>query len=202
MDCQEVCATNKSPPINSYPPTSRSCAITYSAPDWAGHSQRQAFLLANYEGGRGIRSGNLGSARYPRCKCEMGISLNWFPARGASRTRSTSPQRGPQPLSQSSQMSRFLSPPPLKVLALVPLPTNGNLVNNFQGPVRPSGITTDELTSRFDYRILIATPSHGRYIQISMAPLREPVSSLRAGEQRSGVQTQPAQSKCEPLGNA
>src|SRR5260370_25721975 len=61
-------------------------------------------------------------------------------------------------------MKRFMDPTSLKVLALVPLPTNGSLLNNFQGPVGPSKIRTVEVQGRIDYRISDRDSFYGRYI--------------------------------------
>ena len=55
-------------------------------------------------------------------------------------------------------------PTSLKVLDLVPLPTNGALVNNFQGPISPARNITDEVTARIDYRISDKDSFYGRYI--------------------------------------
>ena len=38
-------------------------------------------------------------------------------------------------------------------------------MNNFQGPIRPAGIQTDELTTRLDYRISDKDSFYGRYIR-------------------------------------
>ncbi len=126
----------------------------------------RVFFFANYEGGRGIRAGQFGQRTEPTVQMRNGDFTQLVPGSGCLRDPLSVSASGvagcfPDP----SQMSRFMSPTSLKVLALVPLPTNGNLVNNFQGPVRPSGITTDELTSRFDYRISDRDFFYGRYIR-------------------------------------
>lgn len=61
-------------------------------------------------------------------------------------------------------MRRFLFPTSLKVLDLVPPPTNGNLVNNFQGPISGAKIQTDEFQGRIDYKISDHDSFYGRYI--------------------------------------
>jgi hypothetical protein len=63
-----------------------------------------------------------------------------------------------------TNMKRFCDPVSLKVLNLVPLPTNDALVNNFQGPISPARNITDEVTARIDYHISSKDTFYGRYI--------------------------------------
>ena len=57
-----------------------------------------------------------------------------------------------------------MDPVSLKVLDLVPLPTNSALVNNFQGPIGGARNITNEATGRIDYQISHKDAFYGRYI--------------------------------------
>ena len=82
-------------------------------------------------------------------------------------------------------MRRFFDPVSLKVLDLVPLPTNDALVNNFQGPISPARNITDEVTARIDYHISsqghVLRPVH---LQFQPRFRGRPVSALRTRQQR------------------
>ncbi len=124
------------------------------------------FFFVNYEGGRGTRAGAFGQRTIPTVQMRNGDFTQLVPASGCLKDPlSVSSTGTPGCFSDPAHMSRFISPTSLKVLALVPLPTNNNLVNNFQGPVRPAGIRTDELTTRLDYRISNRDSFYGRYIR-------------------------------------
>jgi hypothetical protein len=123
------------------------------------------FFFANYEGGRGVRSGQFNQRTIPTVQMRNGDFSQLVGSSGCLK----------DPLSVSggttgcfpdpSHMSRYMSTTSSKVLALVPPPTNSALVNNFQGPIRSSGIRTDELTTRLDYRISDRDSFYGRYIR-------------------------------------
>ena len=96
------------------------------------------FFFANYEGIRGTRAGQFGQRTVPTTRMRNG---------DFSRAASTFITRaqGPAELSGSgtgffpdpANMKTFFDPVSLKILNLVPLPTNDALVNNFQGRSAP-----------------------------------------------------------------
>jgi len=63
-----------------------------------------------------------------------------------------------------ANMRRYIDPTSLKTLQLVPLPTNGAVVNNFQGPISPARNITNEAIGRIDYHISTNDTFYGRYI--------------------------------------
>jgi hypothetical protein len=125
------------------------------------------FFFANYEGSRGVRSGQFGQRTVPTLQMRSGdftqLLTSRLPCIKDPLSVSASGATGCFP--DPAHMSSYISPTSLKVLALVPLSTNDNLVNNFQGPIRPSGIQTDELTTRLDHRISDRDSFYGRYIR-------------------------------------
>src|SRR5215472_23505 len=123
------------------------------------------FFFANYEGGRGVRSGQFNQRTVPTVQMRGGDFSQLVPSAGCLHDPLSVSGSSAGCFPDPAHMSRFMSPTSLKVLALIPQPTNNNLVNNFQGPVRPSGIRTDELTTRSDYRISNRDSFYGRYIR-------------------------------------
>jgi hypothetical protein len=123
------------------------------------------FFFANYEGGRGVRSGQFNQRTVPTVQVRGGDFSQLVPSSGCLHDPLSVSGSSTGCFPDPAHMGRFMSPTSLKVLALIPQPTNNNLVNNFQGPVRPSGIRTDELTTRFDYRISNRDSFYGRYIR-------------------------------------
>jgi hypothetical protein len=123
------------------------------------------FFFANVEGIRGTRAGQFGQRTIPTVKMRNGdftelLSTRVPVLKDPLSASGSSTGNFPDP----ANMKRFMTPTSLKVLDLVPLPTNGNLVNNFQGPIGPAKIRTDEFQGRIDYRISDRDSFYGRYI--------------------------------------
>ena len=123
------------------------------------------FFFANYEGTRGARSGQFGQRTVPTVKMRSGdFSELITPALPAFKDPLNASGSGTGFFPDPRNMRRFIDPTSLKVLDLVPLPTNGALVNNFQGPISPARNITDEVTGRIDYHISVKDTFYGRYI--------------------------------------
>jgi hypothetical protein len=124
------------------------------------------FFFANYEGIRGTRAGQFGQRTVPTLRMRNG---DFSELMTPSRPRLNDPLNvegdGNAVFDNPSNLSRFISPTSRRVLDLTPLPNNSGLVNNFQGPISPAKITTDELTARIDYRIGAKDSIYGRYIR-------------------------------------
>jgi Carboxypeptidase regulatory-like domain/TonB dependent receptor len=126
----------------------------------------QLFFFGHYEGIRGSRSGQFNQRTVPTMRMRNGdFSELITAARPVLRDPLDLEGDGNMVFSDPSNMRRFIHPTSLKVLELVPLPTNSALVNNFQGPIRPSEITTDELTARIDWKLSDKDSFYFRYIR-------------------------------------
>jgi hypothetical protein len=126
----------------------------------------QLFFFGHYEGIRGSRSGQFNQRTVPTAKMRNGdFSELITAARPVLRDPLDLEGDGNMVFSDPSNMRRFIHPTSLKVLELVPLPTNSALVNNFQGPIRPAEITTDELTARIDWKLSDKDSVYFRYIR-------------------------------------
>ena len=124
------------------------------------------FFFGHYEGIRGTRAGQFGQRTVPTVKMRNGdFSELIAPRAPVLKDPLDVEGDGNGVFDNPTNLRRFMSPTSLKVLDLVPAPTNGALVNNFQGPIRPSKIRTDELTTRFDYRISDHDSFYARYIR-------------------------------------
>ncbi|MEO7144710.1 MAG: carboxypeptidase regulatory-like domain-containing protein, partial [Bryobacteraceae bacterium] len=123
------------------------------------------FFFANYEGIRGTRSGQFGQRTVPTVKMRNGdFSELITPALPAIKDPLNLGGSGTGFFPDPANMKRFIDPTSLKTLQLVPLPTNGALVNNFQGPISPAGNVTNEVIGRIDYRLSDKDTFYGRYI--------------------------------------
>jgi hypothetical protein len=125
----------------------------------------KAFFFANYEGIRGTRAGQYGQRTVPTVKMRNGDFSELISSR---LPRLKDPMNlegdGNGFFDDPTNLKRFLNPTSLKVLSLVPAPTNAGLVNNYQGPFSPAKIRTDEFTGRIDYRFSDRDSVYGRYI--------------------------------------
>ncbi len=123
------------------------------------------FFFANFEGIRGVRSGQFGQRTVPTARMRNGdFSELITAARPALKDPLSASGASTGLFPDPSNMARFISPTSAKVLQLVPLPNAPGLVNNFQGPISPAGITTNEVTGRIDYHISDKDAFYGRYI--------------------------------------
>ena len=126
----------------------------------------QIFFFGHYEGIRGSRSGQFSQRTIPTVKMRNGdFSELITPGRPVLRDPLDLEGDGNMVFNDPSNMRRFLHPTSLRVLELVPLPTNSALVNNFQGPISPAEITTDELTARIDWKLSDKDSFYFRYIR-------------------------------------
>jgi hypothetical protein len=126
----------------------------------------QLFFFAHYEAIRGTRSGQFGQRTVPTVRMRNGDFGELITsARPVLRDPLNAEGDGNGIFDTPTNMARFIHPTSAKVLALVPLPTNSALVNNFQGPIGPAKIRTDELTSRVDWRIGAKDSFYGRFIR-------------------------------------
>ena len=121
------------------------------------------FFFGNFEGIRGTRAGQFGQRTIPTLKMRNGDFTELISPRlpALKDPLSISGASGGV-FPDASNMKRFITPTSLKVLDLVPMPTNGNLLNNFQGPIGPAKIRTDEFQGRIDYRISDHDSFYGR----------------------------------------
>ncbi len=125
----------------------------------------RVFFFANYEGIRGTRAGQFGQRTIPTLRMRNGdFSELITPAKPVLRDPLDLEGDGNQIFNNPANLRRFLNPTSLKILDLVPAPTNAGLVNNFQGPISPAKIRTDEVTARVDFRISDKDSFYGRYI--------------------------------------
>ena len=123
------------------------------------------FFFANYEGTRGTRAGQFGQRTVPTVRMRNGdLSQLLSPSLPAFKDPNNTSGSGTGFFPDPANMKRFFDPVSLKVLDLVPLPTNNALVNNFQGPISPARNVTDEVTGRIDYHISAKDTFYGRYI--------------------------------------
>jgi hypothetical protein len=123
------------------------------------------FFFANYEGIRGTRAGQFGQRTVPTLRMRSGdLSQLLSPSLPAFKDPNNASGSGTGFFPDPANMRRFLDPVSLKVLDLVPLPTNAALVNNFQGPISPARNITNEVTGRIDYQISPKDAFYGRYI--------------------------------------
>ena len=124
------------------------------------------FFFGNYEGIRGIRAGAFGQRTIPTVRMRNGDFSELITSRLPTlKDPLNLSGTGTGVFADPSNMRRYMSPTSLKVLDLVPPPTNAGLVNNFQGPIRPAKIVSDEATVRLDYRISDRDSFYGRYIR-------------------------------------
>lgn len=125
----------------------------------------RVFFFGNYEGIRGTRAGQFGQRTVPTVRMRNGdFGELLTPANPTLKDPLDLEGDGNFVFNNPGNLRRFISPTSLKVLQLVPLPTNSALVNNFQGPINPAKITSDEVTARVDYRISNKDSFYGRYI--------------------------------------
>ena len=123
------------------------------------------FFFANYEGIRGVRSGQFGQRTVPTVKMRKGdFSELITPALPALKDPLSASGSGTGVFPNPADMSRYMNATSLKALQLVPLPTNNALVNNFQGPISPAGNVTNEVIGRIEYHISEKDTFYGRYI--------------------------------------
>src|SRR5256714_9344448 len=123
------------------------------------------FFFANYEGIRGARAGQFGQRTVPTVRMRNGdFSQLLSPSLQALKDPTNASGSGTGFFPDPSNMRRFMDPVSLKVLDLVPLPTNAALVNNFQGPIGGARNITNEITGRIDYQISTKDAFYGRYI--------------------------------------
>jgi hypothetical protein len=123
------------------------------------------FYFGNYEGIRGARSGQFAQRTVPTVRMRNGDFTQLItPSRPTLADPLDLEGDGNRIFNNPANLRRFMNPTSLKVLDLVPLPTTPDLVNNFQGPISPSKIRTDEFTGRLDYRISARDSFYGRYI--------------------------------------
>jgi hypothetical protein len=126
----------------------------------------KVFFFANYEGIRGTRAGQFGQRTVPTVRMRNGDFTQLItPAKPLLRDPLDLEGDGNMIFDRPENLGRFISPTSRKVLDLIPQPTNSDLVNNFQGPIRPAKITSDELTARIDYRLSAKDTFYGRYIR-------------------------------------
>jgi hypothetical protein len=125
----------------------------------------KVFFFANYEAIRGRRAGQFGQRTVPTMRMRNGDFSELI---SASRPQLKDPMDlegdGNGFFNDPSNLKRFITPTALKVLDLVPQPTNSALVNNFQGSFSPAAIRTDEFTGRIDYRFSDKDSMYARYI--------------------------------------
>ena len=125
----------------------------------------RVFFFGNYEGIRGTRAGQFGQRTVPTVRMRNGDFGELITAaRPTLRDPLNLEGDGNGIFNNPTNMGRFIHPTSQKVLALVPAPTNGALINNFQGPFAPAKIRTDEFTGRVDYRLSDKDSFYVRYI--------------------------------------
>src|SRR5262245_13018119 len=123
------------------------------------------FFFANYEGIRGTRAGQFGQRTVPTVKMRSGDFTELIrPAVPAIKDPLNISGSGTGVFPDPANMGRFLDPTSVKVLQLVPLPTNSGIVNNFQGPISPARNITNEVIGRVDYHASVKDTFYGRYI--------------------------------------
>jgi len=123
------------------------------------------FFFGNYEGIRGVRSGQFGQRTVPTVRMRNGdFSQLITPALPALKDPLNLSGSGTGFFPNPADMSRYINPTSLKALQLVPPPTNNALVNNFQGPISPAANITNETIGRIDYHISEKDAFYGRYI--------------------------------------
>lgn len=123
------------------------------------------FFFGNFEGIRGSRAGQFGQRTVPTVRMRNGDFTDLLrPAVSQLKDPLDLERDGNGVFDTPSNMRRFMHPTSLKVLELIPAPTNSALTNNFQGPIGPAKIRTDEVTSRLDYRLSDRDSFYGRYI--------------------------------------
>ncbi len=125
----------------------------------------KVFFFANYEGIRGVRSGQFGQRTVPTARMRNGDFTELItPAKPVLQDPLNLEGDSNRVFDNPANLRRFISPTSLKILDLVPAPTNAGVVNNFQGPIRPARIDSNEVTGRIDYRISDSDSFYGRYI--------------------------------------
>jgi hypothetical protein len=128
--------------------------------------RNRLFFFFNYEGTRGTRAGQFGQRTVPTVRMRNGdFSQLLSPSLAALKDPTNVSGSGTGFFPDPANMSRYFDPVSQKVLDLVPLPTNGALVNNFQGPISPARNITNEYTGRIDYQISPKDAFYGRYIR-------------------------------------
>ncbi|MFN0170492.1 MAG: carboxypeptidase regulatory-like domain-containing protein [Bryobacteraceae bacterium] len=125
----------------------------------------KAFFFGNVEGIRGTRAGQFGQRTIPTVKMRNGDFTEFISSRLPTLKDPLNVEGDNNGVFDNpANMRRFMHPTSLKVLDLVPLPTNSALINNFQGPFNPAKIHTNEYTARVDYRFSDRDSVYGRYI--------------------------------------
>jgi hypothetical protein len=125
----------------------------------------KVFFFGNFEGIRGTRAGQFGQRTVPTVRMRNGdFSELITPAKPVLADPLGLEGDGNRIFNNPSNLGRFINPTSRKVLDLVPLPNTPDLVNNFQGPISPAKIRTEEYTARMDYRISARDSFYGRYI--------------------------------------
>ncbi len=123
------------------------------------------FFFGNYEGIRGTRAGQFGQRTIPTLKMRNGdFSELITPALPVLKDPLGISGSAAGVFPDPANMRRYIDPTSLKTLQLVPLPTNGAVVNNFQGPISPARNITNEAIGRIDYHISTNDTFYGRYI--------------------------------------
>lgn len=152
----------------------------------------RAFFFGNFEGVRGTRAGQYGQRTVPTARMRNGDFTELISPRSPVLKDPLGVEGdGDLIFDNPANLRRFMHPTALKVLELVPAPTNSGLVNNFQGPFSPARIRTDEFTGRVDYRFSDNDSLYARYIGNfnndlvgDMFPLFGPGSSDRSYKRR------------------